>query len=81
MDGSSLPSVNEPASIIEDSARGAASEKPVRVRDRVPGAAIQARTKYDVSQALSFVATHRNDADDRRSRQGDIPALRRRLSS
>ena len=66
---------------IDDFARGAASEKPVRRRECVAGAPVPARTKYDVSQALSFVATRRNDADERLGRQADIPALLRRLPS
>ena len=64
---------------IEYFARGAASEKPVRFRLPVPGSPTPARTKYDAAQALSFVATHRNDADDRLGRQADIPALIRKL--
>ena len=64
---------------IEYFARGAASEKPVRFRLPVAGSPTPARTKYDASQALSFVATHRNDADDRLGRQADIPALIRKL--
>ena len=66
---------------IEDFARGAASEKPVRLRRPVAGSPTPARTKYDVSQALSFVATRRNDADERLGRQADIPGLLRRLPS
>ena len=64
---------------IEDFAPGTASEKPVRLLARVAGAPSPARTKYDVSQALSFVATGRNDADERLGRQADIPILLRQL--
>ena len=65
---------------IEDFAPpGPASEKPVRRRGPVAGAPTPARTKYDASQALAFVATDRNDADDRLGRQEDIPALIRKL--
>jgi hypothetical protein len=32
-------------------------------------------TKYDVSQALSFVATRRNNAEERVNWQADIPLL------
>ena len=64
---------------IDNFARGAASEKPVRLRGPVAGSPIPAGTKYDASQALSFVATHRNDADERLGRQADIPALIRKL--
>lgn len=66
---------------IEAFARGAASEKPVRWRLLVAGSPSQARTKYDVSQALSFVATRRNDADERLGRQADIPTLLQQLPS
>ncbi len=65
---------------IDSFAPGAASEKPVRLRGRVAGSPTPARTKYDASQALSFVATRRNDADERLSRQADIPELIRKLS-
>ena len=64
---------------IENFAPGPASEKPVRRRDPVAGSPTPARTKYDASQALAFVATDRNDADDRLGRQEDIPALIRTL--
>ena len=66
---------------IDDFVRGRASEKPVRSRMPVPGSPIPASTKYDVSQALSFVATRRTDADDRLGRQANIPALLRYLPS
>lgn len=35
----------------------------------------RAATKYDVSQALSFVASHRNNTEERVARQADIPFL------
>ncbi|MCY4585736.1 MAG: DUF932 domain-containing protein [Bryobacterales bacterium] len=66
---------------IETFARGAASEKPVRWRRPVAGSPSQAGTKYDVAQALSFVATRRNDADERLGRQADIPVLLQQLPS
>ena len=56
-------------------ARGAATENPVRYLDRVPGCLEQASTKYDVCQALSFVASHRNNAEERLAWQSDIPRL------
>jgi len=65
---------------IDDFTRGLASEKPVRRRRPVAGSPVPARNKYDVSQALSFVATRRNDADERLGRQTDVPALIQRLS-
>ena len=65
---------------IEAFAPGAASEKPVRALGTVPGSPSPARTRYDVAQALSYVATRRNDHEERLSRQADIPALIRKLS-
>ena len=61
---------------IEDPfAPGSATEKPVRYLARVPGSPERAETKYDVSQAMSFVATHRNNAEERVGWQADIPSL------
>jgi hypothetical protein len=54
---------------------GTATQKPIRLLDRVPGAPERAATKYDVSQALSFVATHRNNTEERLSWQAEIPRL------
>jgi Domain of unknown function (DUF932) len=61
---------------IEDPfAPGKATEKPVRYLERVPGSPERVATKYDVLQVLSFVATRRRDAEERVSRQADIPPL------
>jgi hypothetical protein len=61
---------------IEDPfAPGKATEKPVRYLERVPGSPERAATKYDVLQVLSFVATRRRDAEERVSRQADVPQL------
>ena len=66
---------------IEDPfASGTATEKPIRYLGRVPGSPKHAATKYDVSQALSFVATHRNNAEERVTWQADIPLLLDRLT-
>ena len=54
--------------------------EPKRVLDRVPGSPERAETVYDVSQALSFVATGRRDAEQRVKWQEDIPRLLDRLS-
>ncbi len=54
---------------------GAATQKPIRYLDPVPGSPVRATTKYDVSQSLSFVATHRNNAEERVAWQADIPLL------
>jgi Domain of unknown function (DUF932) len=67
---------------IEDPfARGSATEKPVRSLGRVPGSPERAETKYDVSQALSFVATFRNNAEERVARQTEIPLLLQHLTT
>lgn len=54
---------------------GAATEKPIRFLGSVPGAPERAATKYDVAQALSFIATKRNNAEERVTWQADIPHL------
>jgi hypothetical protein len=46
-------------------APGLPSEKPVRCLCRVPGAPAQAKNLYQVCQALSWVATGRNSAEER----------------
>jgi hypothetical protein len=56
-------------------AKGEATEKPIKEIGSVPGAAVPAKTLYDVSQALSWVATRRNNADQRLDWQSRIPAL------
>lgn len=60
---------------IGDFAPGSATEKPVQPLARVPGSPERAATKYDVSQAMSFVATTRNNAEERVDWQSDIPRL------
>ncbi len=54
---------------------GKPSEKHVNVLGRVPGAAIPAANLYDVSQALSWIATQRNSADERLDWQSDVSRL------
>ena len=61
-------------------ASGTATEKPIRYLGRVPGSPEHAETKYDVLQALSFVATHRNNAEERVTWQADIPLLLEHLA-
>jgi hypothetical protein len=56
-------------------APGKATEKPIRYLGRVPGSPERAKTKYDVSQALSFVATNRRNAEERVTWQAVIPHL------
>jgi hypothetical protein len=62
-------------------APGAATEKPVRYLSPVPGAPERASTKYDVAQAMSFVATQRKNAGERVAWQNIIPHLLERLSA
>ena len=60
-------------------APGRATEKPFEYLSRVPGSEKGAKTKYDVSQVLSFVATHRNNAEERVVWQAGIPRLLKHL--
>ena len=62
-------------------APGAATEKPIRYLAPVPGAPERASTKYDVAQAMSFVATQRKNAEERLAWQNIIPRLLERLSA
>jgi Domain of unknown function (DUF932) len=50
-------------------ADGEATEKAIRYLGPVPGCPERASTKYDVLQAMSFVATHRNNVEQRLSWQ------------
>jgi hypothetical protein len=56
-------------------APGEASEKPVKAIADVPGAVVPAATLFDASQALSWVATRRNDPEERVDWQRQIPEL------
>ena len=56
-------------------APGNATEKPIRYLGPVPGSPEQARTKYDMRQALSFIATNRRNAEERVTWQGGIAHL------
>ena len=62
-------------------APGAATEKPIRYLAPVPGAPERASTKYDVAQAMSFVATQRKNAEERVTWQNIVPRLLERLSA
>jgi hypothetical protein len=62
-------------------APGSATEKRTRYRAPVPGAPERASTKYDVAQAMSFVATQRKNAEERVAWQHVIPRLLERLSA
>jgi hypothetical protein len=61
-------------------APGVATEKPIRYLARVPGAPERASTKYDIAQAMSFVATQRKNAEERVAWQNVISHLLKRLS-
>lgn len=56
-------------------APGDATEKPVRQLQEVPGAIAPAKNLYDVGQALSWVATRRNGAEEKVEWQSAIPGL------
>ncbi|WP_419861197.1 DUF932 domain-containing protein [Candidatus Palauibacter sp.] len=58
-----------------------ATRIPVRRLVRVPGSPGRARTRYDVSQALSYVATRRRDIEERLEWQEAIPGLLEKLPS
>lgn len=62
-------------------AGGKPSEKPIKPLNDVPGAPKPAKNLYDVSQALSWVATQRNSSDQRLEWQGHIPELIENLRS
>ena len=62
-------------------ASGPATEKPIRYLGPVDGAPERATTKYDVAQAMSFVATKRKNAEERVAWQNDIPHLLGRLAA
>lgn len=56
-------------------ASGEATEKPVEYTQPVPGASALASNLYDVSQALSFVATGRTNPEQRLAWQSEISRL------
>jgi hypothetical protein len=60
---------------------GTATEKPIRYLGPVPGCPERAETKFDVSQAMSFVATQRNNTEERVTWQAAIPLLLDRLAT
>ena len=61
--------------IVDPFAKGEATQKPVKQLAMVPGAAIPSRTLYDVGQSLSWIATRRNNPDERLEWQSKIPSL------
>jgi hypothetical protein len=60
-------------------ATGSATQKPIRYLERVPGSPERAETKFDVLQALSFIATRRNNSEERIAWQAGIPRLLQHL--
>jgi hypothetical protein len=62
-------------------ASGAATKKPIRHLGPVPGAPARASTKYDVAQAMSFLATNRKNTEERFAWQDGIPRLLKQLDS
>lgn len=60
-------------------ASGEACDKPVRKIIRVPGSPESAANLFDVSQAMSWVATRRNNADERLDWQSSMPRLLNQL--
>ncbi|MES2597430.1 MAG: DUF932 domain-containing protein [Verrucomicrobiota bacterium] len=61
--------------IVDPFAKGEATDKPVVLAGKVPGAAHPAKTLYDVSQALSWLATNRNNTEERVDWQTAIPKM------
>ncbi len=61
--------------ILDPFAKGEATEKPVSLKDAVPGSATPAENLYDVCQVLSWVATKRSDTEQRLAWQVEIPSL------
>ncbi|KAA6182737.1 DUF945 domain-containing protein [Thiohalocapsa marina] len=61
--------------LVDPFAKGPASEKPWAPTLSVPGTATPAKTLYDVSQALSWIAERRTNPEERRDWQTRIPTL------
>lgn len=68
------------AEFIDPFAQGKPSEKQVKLLGEVPGASRPAKNLYDVCQALSWIASRRNNADERLAWQGQIAELIDNLS-
>jgi len=71
----------EDVELLDLFAGGKPSEKQVKSLGSVPGSAKPAKSLYDVCQALSWIATQRNNADERLEWQGHIPGLIENLRS
>ena len=66
--------------ITDPFAKGEATEKPCKRVQRVPGSPEQAKNLFDVSQAMSWVATRRRNPDERLTWQISVPRLVDRLA-
>lgn len=67
--------------ITDPFSAAAPTQKPVKRKAVVPGSSCPAKTAYDVSQALSWVATRRSNVEERVEWQGAIPSLIEKLQS
>ncbi len=65
--------------ITDNFAPGDATEKPVKELKPVPGAPPKATNLYDVSRALSWIATERSSPEEKLEWQAAIPTLIERL--
>jgi hypothetical protein len=61
--------------LLDPFAGGKPSERRTKPLKPVPGASQPAKNLYDVCQALSWIATQRNSADERLEWQGHIPGF------
>lgn len=61
--------------IVDPFASGEPTDKPVRQTKRVPGSPVAASNLFEVSQALSWVASGRNNPDEQLAWQSGIPDL------
>jgi len=66
--------------ITDPFAKGEASEKPCKRTQRVPGSPERAGNLFDVSQAMSWVATGRTNPEERLAWQSEVPRLVDRLA-
>lgn len=66
---------------LDPFAPGKPTEKPVKKLERVPGSPEKATTLYDVSQAMSWIATSRNNTEERLAWQSNIPDIISKLET
>ena len=55
--------------------KGLPTDKTVKYLKPVPGSPSKAKTYHDVAQALSWIATNRNNAEERHKKQSEIERL------